>query len=157
MGKRQTVTGYWRAQGVAENADRSVVNPSVLPCVLHAPDLAATADAGTGTGLFLPVGAIPLSVSVLEKTTISGGTSPILDVGLELDTPDDDGLANGLDYEASSNTQIGDTLAGALLGIALTEIAEVNYGDDGVGTNNTAGTIDIFVFYTFADDGVINN
>jgi hypothetical protein len=98
-----------------------------------------------------------LNVSVLESTTISGGTSPILDVGLEIGTPDDDGLCNGLDYEASSNTQIGDTLAGVLLGVAMTVEAEVTYGDDGVGTNNTAGAIDIFVTYSFEDDGKRND
>jgi hypothetical protein len=121
--------------------------------------LDATADAGTLTGVFLPIGAVPLHVSVLESTVIAGGTSPILDIGLELDTPDDDGLVNGADYEASSTTHIGDvsTFAGVLLGTVLAEQAEITYGDDGVGTNNTSGEIDIFVTYMFDDDGLAAN
>jgi len=153
MGKRSTIKGYWRQVG----SQKSTVAIGVVPCVLVIEGLAATADAGTGTGKSLPLGAIPLSVSVLETTTISGGTAPILDIGLERATPDDNGLCDGLDYEASSNTQIGDTLAGVLLGVAMTEEAEVNYGDDGVGTNNTAGVISIIITYTFDDDGKVND
>lgn len=153
MGKRTTTAGYWRQHG--DSTRKST--PAPVPCVVAATGLAATADAGTGTGKFLPIGAIPLSVSVIFTTAASGGTLPILDVGLELATPDDDGLANGLDYTANTNTQIGDTLAGALLGLALTEAVEINYGDDGVGVNNTAGVISIYVTYTFDDDGVVND
>jgi hypothetical protein len=119
--------------------------------------LDATADAGTLTGKFLPVGAIPLSVAVTVTAAISGGTSPILDIGLELGTPDDDGLADGLDYEADTLTQVADTLVGVLIGQVLTEEAELTYGDDGVGTNNTAGEIDIFVYYVMTDDGSFAN
>ena len=159
MGKRSTVTGYWRARGGTESSSSSIPGPApaVVPVVLAIRGLVATADAGTLTGKFLPVGAIPQSVSVFFTTAASGGTAPILDIGLELGTPDDDGLANGLDYEANSNTQIGDTLAGVALGAVMTEQAEVTYGDDGVGTNNTAGVIDIFLTYTFDDDGSLAN
>lgn len=154
MGTRSSIKGYWRQGGDSRS---NTSTPAVVPSVAQAKDLDATADAGTLTGVFLPIGAIPLSVSVQEVIAAAGGTSPILDVGLELGTPDDDGLANGLDYEASSNTQIGDALAGVLLGLELTEEAELTYGDDGVGTNNTSGTIHIFVTYVMADDGVVNN
>jgi len=159
MGKRSTITGYWRARGATEATSSRIPGPAaaVVPVVLAIRELSAIADAGTLTGKFLPVGAIPLSVSVFESTTISGGTSPILDIGLELGTPDDNGLCDGLDYEANSNTQVGDSLAGVLLGAILTEQAEVTYGDDGVGTNNTAGAIDIFITYTFDDDGTLAN
>ena len=159
MGKRSTVVGYWRARGGTEASGSRIPGPvaAVVPVVLAIRALDATADAGTLTGKFLPIGAIVLNVSVKESVTIAGGTSPILDIGLELGTPDDNGLADGLDYEASSNTQIGDTLAGVLLGTALTEQAEVTYGDDGVGTNNTSGEIDIFLTYTFDDDGSLAN
>jgi hypothetical protein len=106
------------------------------------------------TGKFLPVGAIPLRVSVIGGGT--GGTTPILDVGLELLTPDDDGLANGLTFDATDVADVV-TKAGVLLGTVLTEQAEITYGDDGVGTNNTGGTVDLIIEYTFDDDGVVNN
>lgn len=159
MGKRSTIHGYWRARGATEASSSRIPGPAyaVVPVVIAIRELDATADAGTGTGQFLPIGAIPLSVSVFFSTAAGGGTSPILDVGLEIGTPDDDGLADGLDYEANSNTQIGDALAGALLGAVMTEQAEITYGDDGVGTNNTSGEIDIFVTYTFDDDSSQSN
>jgi hypothetical protein len=122
--------------------------------ILQIKDLDATADAGTLTGKFLPVGAIPLSVTVIGGGT--GGTTPILDVGLELAVPDDDGLANGLTYDATDKADVI-TKAGVLLGTILTEQAEITYGDDGVGTNNTGGTVDLLIEYTFDDDGVVNN
>ena len=151
MGKRSTFEGYLRSHG---GRPRDVVPPAVVPVILRIAGLDATADAGTGTGKFLPVGAIPLSVTVIGGGT--GGTSPILDVGLELDTPDDDGLANGLTYDATDKADVI-TKAGVLLGTVLTEQKEITYGDDGVGTNNTGGTVDLLIEYTFDDDGVVNN
>jgi len=156
MGTRSTVKGYWRQGG---DSGSNVSTPAVVPSFIVAEGLSATADAGTGTNKFLPIGAIPLEVWVVETTTISGGTSPILDIGLELDTPDDNGLCDGLDYEANSHTQFEDVggLAGTLLGTKMTEEAELTYGDDGVGTNNTAGVISIYVSYVMADDGKRND
>jgi len=155
MGKKSTFTGYLRARGNSSNTSRTGPTPAVVPVVLGIRGLSAIVDAGTATGKYLPKGAIPLSVTVVEATTISGGTAPILDVGLELAVPDDDALANGLDYEASSHTNIADALAGALLGTELVADTEVTYGDDGVGVNNTAGTIDIFITYTVQDAGAL--
>lgn len=159
MGKRSTVKGYWRAQGATESSSSRIPAPAVavVPVVLAIRGLSAIVDAGTLTGKFLPIGAMILSVSVFESVTAAGGTTPILDIGLELGTPDDNGICDGLAYDASTNTQIGDALAGVLMGTALTEQAEITYGDDGVGTNNTSGEIDIFITYTFDDDGTINN
>jgi len=151
MGKRNTFEGYIRQHG---GRPRSTVAASVVPSILRIAALDATVDAGTGTGKFLPAGAIPLRVSVIGGGT--GGTAPILDVGLELLTPDDDGLANGLTYDATDVADVV-TKAGALLGTVLAETAEITYGDDGVGTNNTGGTVDLIIEYTFDDDGVINN
>ena len=151
---RSTTKGYFRAHGgnVADGA-----SPAVIPVVLAIRGLDATVDAGTLTGKFIPKGAIPLSVAVVESVAAAGGTAPILDIGLELATPDDNGLADGLAYDATTNTQIADALAGVLLGTELAETAEVTYGDDGVGVNNTSGEIDIFITYTFDDDGTVNN
>lgn len=150
MGKRSTTAGYWRAHGDSTR----VSPPAVMPVMMQIKDLDATADAGTLTGAFLPAGAIPLGVHVLGGGT--GGTSPILDVGLEAAVPDDDGLANGLTYDATDMADVV-TKAGALLGIALTVATEVTYGDDGVGTNNTGGTVDLLISYTFDDDGKVND
>jgi hypothetical protein len=150
MGTRSTVKGFWRQGG---NSGSNTSTPAVVPSVIVATGLDATADAGTGTGKFLPIGAIPLSVTVKITAAISGGTSPILDIGLELGTPNDDALADGLDYEAEDLIQITDALEGVALGVVMTEEAEITYGDDGVGTNNTAGEIMILVHYVMTDDG----
>lgn len=150
MGKRSTTAGYWRAHGDSTRTAR----PAVVPVMVQISDLDATADAGTLTGVFLPAGAIPLEVIVLGGGT--GGTTPILDVGLEADTPDDDGLANGLTYDATDKADVI-TKAGVLLGTVLPRATEVTYGDDGAGTNNTGGTVDILIKYTFDDDGKVND
>lgn len=115
---------------------------------------ATLAGAGLLTGKFMPIGAIPLGVDVVGGGT--GGTTPLLDVGLELATPDDDGLADGVAADGNSSSRLGDATAGVLIGTALTEAAEVTVSDGG-GTNATGGTIDIFIHYTFSDDGKVND
>ena len=160
MGKRSTVTGYWRARGATEASSSRIPGPAaaVVPVILAIRGLDATlAAAGILTGSFMPIGAIPLRVDVLAGGT--GGTTPLLDVGLELLTPDDDGLADGVAVDAaggSSSTDLGSTEAGALLGTVLAEMAEVTVSDGG-GTNATGGTFDIFITYTFDDDGSLAN
>lgn len=149
MGIRSTITGYWRQKG----KDTSNRSAAPVPSILTIPGLSAIVDAGTGTGRFLPAGAIPLEIWVVETTTASGGTTPILDIGLELSTPDDNGLADGLAYDASTHTVFLGALGGVLLGTILAETAEVTYGDDGVGTNNTAGVISINIMWVMSDDG----
>lgn len=154
MGKRNTFEGYLRAHG---GRPRSIVSAAVIPVVLAITGLDATAAAnGTLTGKFLPKGAIPLSVTV-KSNGATGGTTPQFDVGLELSTPDDDGLANGANTDADDVVDVANAFAGALLGTELAETAEVTYGDDTTGTEPTAGTIDLFISYTFADDGVVND
>jgi hypothetical protein len=157
MGIRSTIKGYWRASGATEASSSRIPAPAVavVPVVLAIRGIDATL-AGTGllTGKFLPIGAIPLSVEVLGQGT--GGTSPLLDVGLELGTPDDDGLVDGVDPEVNSTNTLGVTEAGVLLGIPLTEFAEITVSDGG-GVNSTGGTFDLFITYTFDDDGVVNN
>ena len=151
MGKRSTTSGYWRAHG----DHKRTAAPAVVPVCLAINDVDATlAGAGLLTGKFMPIGAIPLRVDVVGGGT--GGTTPLLDVGLELATPDDDGLVNGVAADGNSSTGLGDTEAGVLLGTALTEQAEVTVSDGG-GTNATGGTIDIFIWYTFDDDGAVND
>lgn len=151
MGRRSTFEGYLRSHG---GRNRNDVPAAVVPVVLRIAGLDATVDAGTGTGKFLPLGAIPLTVTVIGGGT--GGTAPILDVGLALAVPDVDGLANGLTYDATDRADVV-TKAGVLLGTVLAEQAEITYGDDGVGVNNTGGTVDLLIEYTFDDDGSITS
>lgn len=155
MGKRNTFTGYIRAQGAAEVAARSVVAVGVVPLVLAITGLDATlAGAGLLTGKFLPKGAIPLRVDINGAGT--GGSSPLLDVGLELGTPNDDALVDGAAVDGDSSVALGSTTDGVQIGVALAETAEITVSDGG-GTNATGGTFDLFIWYTFDDDGVINN
>ena len=84
MGKRSTLVGYWRARGGTEASGSRIPGPAVgvVPVVLAMAGLDATlAGAGLLTGKFLPIGAIVLSVAVKGNGT--GGTAPLLDVGLE--------------------------------------------------------------------------
>jgi hypothetical protein len=156
MGKRSTIWGYWRAAGATEASSSSLTGPTPapVPVVLAITGLDATlAGAGLLTGKYMPLGAIPLRVDVNAGGT--GGTTPLLDVGLELSTPDDDGLVNGVAVDAAggdSSTALGSTEAGVLLGTVLTETAEVTISDGG-GTNATGGTFDLFITYSFDDDG----
>lgn len=151
MGKRSTTSGYWRAHGDHTRA----AAPAVVPVVLTITDLDATlAGAGILTGKTMPKDAIPLRVDVNGGGT--GGTAPLLDIGLELGTPDDDGLVNGVAVDGDSSSALGDATAGVLIGTALTEAAEVTVSDGG-GTNATGGTFDLFIWYTFSDDGKVND
>ena len=157
MGKRSTLVGYWRARGGTEASGSRIPGPAVavVPVVLAITGLDATlAGAGLLTGKFLPIGAIPLRVDINGGGT--GGTTPLLDVGLELGTPDDDGLVDGVAVDGDTSNALGDgATAGVLLGTILTEQAEVTISDGG-GTNATGGTFDLFITYTFDDDGSLN-
>lgn len=156
MGKRSTFAGYIRQRGATSASSSSLTGPSpaVVPAVLAITGLDATLGATINTGKYLPVGAIVLAVAIVGGGT--GGTSPLVDVGLALGTPDPDGLVDGAAVGANSNNGIGDTNAGVLLGTALTEDAEITVADGG-GTNATGGTLDVYITYTFDDDGSIAN
>jgi len=156
MGKRSTVKGYWRAQGATEASSSKVPAPAVavVPVVLAIRGIdAKLAAAGILTGYYLPIGAIPLKVDVFSAAT--GGTNPLLDVGLELGTPDDDGLVDGVDITASITAVMG-TGGGVLLGVPNTELVQITVSDGG-GTNATGGTFDLFITYTFDDDGKVSD
>jgi len=156
MGKRSTIKGYWRASGATESSGSSIPGPAVavVPVVLAIRGLSALlATPGQLTGKYLPVGAIPLRVEVNSAAT--GGTAPLLDVGLELAAPDDDGLADAIPIAADGAATMG-ALGGVLLGTVLTEQAEITISDGG-GVNATGGTIDLYITYTFDDDGSLAN
>lgn len=151
MGKRSTTKGYWRQIGSQD----SRVSIGVVPNVLVITGISALlASAGQLTGKFLPKGAIPLRVDINGAGT--GGTSPLVDVGLELSTPDDDGLVDGAAVDGDSSVALGSSTDGLLIGTELAETAEVTVSDGG-GTNATGGTFDLFIWYTFADDGKPSN
>jgi hypothetical protein len=115
---------------------------------------AGLAGAGLLTGKFMPKNAIPLRVDINGAGT--GGTTPLLDVGLELSTPDDDGLVDGAAVDSDSSVALGATTDGVLIGTVLAEAAEITVSDGG-GTNATGGTFDLFIWYTFSDDGKVND
>jgi hypothetical protein len=154
MGRRTTFTGYIRARGATNASSSRLDGPpvGVVPIVIRILGLDATEDAGFATGVFLPIGAIVLSVATIDQAS-SGGTNPILDVGLGADP---DGLANGMTYDADDSATPGN-LGGVLMGRATATVLEITYGDDGVGTNNTGGAIDLYITYTFDDDGSLAN
>jgi hypothetical protein len=151
MGKRSTTSGYWRSHG----DHTRTATPAVCPVVLAITGLdAGLAGAGLLTGKFMPKNAIPLRVDINGAGT--GGTTPLLDVGLELSTPDDDGLVDGAAVDSDSSVALGATTDGVLIGTVLAEAAEITVSDGG-GTNATGGTFDLFIWYTFSDDGKVND
>lgn len=152
MGKRSTVTGYWRARGATNSSSSSLTGPTpgVLPITLAVP-VDPTAIAGTSTGKYLPLGAIVLGIDVVSGHT--GGTTPLLDIGLGADV---DGLLDGAAADADLSINVATaTTPGVSFGVALTADAEVVAGTGG-GTPGT-GTSVAYITYTMDDDGSIQN
>jgi hypothetical protein len=149
MGKRSTFTGYLRARG---NSGSKLPTPAVVPQVLKFTFNGALANT-TGTGKFLPKGAIIQSVDIVSAHT--GGTTPAVDIGVLTATPDPDGIINGAVSTTTQRVQLAGAAAGVLVGAELAEDAEVSAGDDGTGTAGT-GNITAFITYFMADDGVLN-
>ena len=158
MGDRTTHTGYLRQRGATSSSSSKLNGPSagVVPAVVHFQIPAAFGLAGgILSGKFLPKGAVVLKTDVLPLS-LSGATTPALDIGLEAATPDDDGLVAQVAIVNPSTTNLGSTEAGLLTGEPLPEDAEITYSDASA-TQATAGTLDIWVWYTFDDDGSLNN
>ena len=147
MGKRSTTTGYWRAHG----DHKRVATAAVMPVMLAVTFDGAAANT-TGTGKYLPIGAIVTQVDIVSGHT--GGTTPAFDIGLLTATPDPDGIVDGA--VSTTTQQLVTGGLGALAGAALTEAAEISAGDDGTGTAGT-GNITAYITYTFDDDGVAND
>lgn len=152
MGKRSTFRGYLRTTGIDLVSKRPSPTPGVMPAVIaFTADFAAAA--GTGTGKFLPKGAIPLRIDINSAHT--GGSSPLADIGLELSTPNDDALVDGLAADADASVDIATTEAGVAMGVEQTETAEITAGTGG-GTAGT-GTAECYLWYVMADDGDIQD
>jgi hypothetical protein len=121
--------------------------------------LAVTVDAaatdGTGTGKFLPAGAIVLKVDVVSGH--SGGTGPLLNIGI---TGTVDGFLNGVVADGNVNANLTAVLpatgaVGAEMGVVQAADIEIVAGTGG-GTPGT-GASEAYVYYTIEDDGVANN
>jgi hypothetical protein len=142
---RTTFKGYLRAKG----RDVAGVRPAVLPMVLRVP-ITAVGAAGQATGYTLPKGAIPLRVDIRSGHT--GGTSPLLDVGLGTDV---DGLVDGAVATANLSIALGTATAGVGMGVELTVETAVTTGTGG-GTAGT-GASTAWIWYTMADNGADNS
>lgn len=159
MGKRSTFTGYLRQRGAtSSSSSRLTEAPSiaVVPAVLHFQiPLDFGLAAGNLSGKWLPQGARVLRAEVVISG-IAGATTPALDIGLEFAAlGDDNALVDTMTITASNTAQMG-AFDGVWLGEVLTEDVEITYTDNS-GVQATAGTADIFLTYTFDDDGSTNN
>ena len=150
MGKRSTFTGYLRARGNSTNSSRTGPTPAVL-AMTQAVTVSPVVATGTSTGQYLPEGAIVLGIEVVSGHT--GGTSPLLDIGLGAD---DDGLLNGAAADANLSINAATaTTPGVLFGVALTADSLITAGTGG-GTPGT-GTSVAYITYTVTDDGSLAN
>lgn len=156
MGKRSTTKGYWRAHGTTESAASKLTGPSPgVLAITQAVPVDPTVATGTGTGRYIPSGAIVLNIDVVSGHT--GGTTPLLDIGLDDGTtPDPDGLLNGAAADADLAINVATaTTPGVSFGVALTADAEITAGTGG-GTPGT-GTSIAYITYTMSDDGKRND
>lgn len=152
MGKRSTVTGYWRARGGTESSTSRLTGPTpgVLPIVMQATIDPAAAD-GTGLGKYLPLGAIILGVDIVSAHT--GGTAPLTNIGLGAVN---DAIVNGAVATADLSINVATaTVPGASFGVALTADVELTAGTGG-GTPGT-GTAEAYITYVMTDDGTLAN
>jgi len=134
---RSTTFGYWRQRG-ANKATPAVLLASVE--VTFDPTAAAT----TGTGVYLPTGAVP-SFAKITSAGATGGVTPTVDVGLA------GGNQDALIAEGDADTASSAILtSGTSLDVALTAKTEITAG---VGASAaTGGTVTARVFYYMADD-----
>lgn len=156
MGKRSTIKGYWRQNGMQNPSGNGKGTPGVVPSVVH---FQVPADFGLAggnlSGVWLPKGAIIMQVDIMVLS-IAGATTPAIDLGLEQSTPDDNGILSGADISGPVTVNMGDATFGALAGEPLLETSEVTYTDASA-TQATAGTLDIYIWAIFEDDGVVNS
>ena len=160
MGKRTTFAGYIRARGATSSSSSSLSGPTpgVVPITLAVPVDAAAAD-GSSTGYYVPAGAVINDIAIVSGHT--GGTAPLLNIGLDDGTtPDVDGLLDGVVADANVNAHVAAVTpaTGALgvsFGVALTVDSEITAGKGG-GTPGTGASI-AYITYVMTDDGSIQN
>ena len=158
MGNRTTHTGYLRQRGATSSSSSRSNGPSagVVPSIVHfqiAADFGL--DAGILSGVILPTGATVLRVD-FNVLSLAGHTTPAIDIGIEGSTPDDNALVSAFDISSSGSVNMETATSGLEMGQVITEDSEITYTDMS-STQATAGTIDIYIWYTFADDGKLNN
>lgn len=147
MGKRSTITGYWRARGAtnASSSKSTGPSPAVLPMVLQFTVDPAAAET-TGLGIFLPLGAIVTNIDIVASHT--GGITPLLNIGLGANP---DALLDGA--VATTNLAINvatATTPGVEFGVVQTVDAEITAGTGG----GTPGTLlnEVYMTYIMSDD-----
>ena len=153
MGKRQTVTGYWRQRGVGSRL-RSQVQGTPTPAVMLVmvpvtfdPSVAQT----TGSGVVLPANCIP-AFSQTPARDGTGGIAPTFDVGLA--GGDADALVNEGDADAGTpDMTINSTGTG--WGVELTSDTEITAGQGASAA--TGGSVTVNVYYYMVDDGSIQD
>ncbi len=151
MGKRSTITGYWRQRGATNSSSSRLGGPT--PAVLLACTPAITFDPTlANTTLvadrFLPEGAIP-SHAVITNAGGTGGIAPTVDVGLV-------GTVDALIAEGDADTASAALLtSGTALGTPLAADTQITAG---VGASAaTGGTVTVRVFFYMNDDASLGN
>lgn len=152
MGKRSTFTGYIRQRGATASSSSSLTGPTPAVSLLVTPDITfdATQASTTGTGVYLPAGAVPTFAKVTGANSTGGAGTNTVDVGLA------GGNADALIAEGDADTQSAAILtSGTSLDVALTADAQITAGAGAVAA--TGGTVSVRVYYYMSDDGVIND
>lgn len=141
MGRRSTITGYWRQRGDSADPATPAGVLSVL-LVTFNPSQAA----GTATGVYMPKGAIPMFAFALNSAG-TGGTNPTFDVGLE-------GVANdALINEGDADTEVKTLISlNSAYGLAdvLTTKRQILAGQGASAA--TGGTVTVGIVFAMNDD-----
>lgn len=145
MGKRSTITGYWRQGG---NAGSVVTTPAAVPSVVRFSFDPTAASAATG--VVLPAGSRVIGIDTDGGAT--GGAAPTIDIGTL--AASDAFVAEG-DADGAASLTIGAATAGASFGAVLTADTEVYAG---VGASAAAGgTVVCLMTWIMDDDGKRND
>lgn len=133
MGKRSTVTGYWREQGATNSSSSSLSGPS--PRVMQS--MLRVAFDGTVAVAAIPGLVLPAGCRVLNALP-TGETTGTVDIGTAADP---DGFGAAID-----TATVVPVTTGALIGTLLLVDTPVHAGD------NTAGVADTVVYLTVVMD-----
>ena len=137
MGKRSTVTGYWREQGGTNSSSSKLTGPSprVMTSLLKVEFDASVAVAD------IPRVILPSGSRVLSARSTGNASAGTVAVRTSVDP---DGFAVGI-----AASTVADQATGALIGTLLTADTQVQAGDNTAG----AGTAVIYLEVAMDDDG----
>lgn len=145
MGKRSTITGYWRQAG---NSVSTATTPAAVPSVVRISFDPTAASAATG--VVLPKGARVIGIDTDGGAT--GGATPTIDIGTA--GTSDAFVAEG-DADGAASLTVGAATTGASFGTVLTADTEVYAG---VGASAAAGgTVVAYITWLMDDDGTRND